>query len=185
MKRHTMSRAFVVAAIALTLPGCGEPIDVAAPSDLSTSTTSATDTDPQTDTTVSNAPTVTSNPDEASDTTVGGTVPTTIPTTTIPKEEPVTTGEVPAPFVEAVLAHTAELAGTTMAELTVVEAAAHEWPDGSLGCPEPDQVYTQAITPGFQVLVAHGTDRYDYRINESGFFRLCTGQPLTPPDDNS
>lgn len=185
MKRHTMPRALVVVGIALVLTACGEPIDIAAPSDVTTSTTAATDSESSPDTTVSELPTETSEPDDTSDTTAGDTVPTTIPTTTTTKGEPVSTGEVPAAFVNAVLDHTAELTGVTMGELDVVVASAHEWPDGSLGCPEPDQVYTQAVTPGHQVVVAHGTDRYDYRINESGFFRLCEGQGLIPPDDNS
>lgn len=186
MKRNTMSRVLVAVGVTLALAACGEPIDLAAPSDVTTSTTLATDGESQPDTTVSDGPTETSEPEDTTETTTGGTVPTTIPTTTtVAKEEPASTGEVPAAYVNAVLAHTAELAGATETELVVVEASAHEWPDGSLGCPEPDQVYTQAVTPGYQVVVAHGTERYDYRINESGFFRLCDGQALTPPDDNS
>jgi hypothetical protein len=35
----------------------------------------------------------------------------------------------------------------------VVQAEAVTWPDGALGCPEPGIVYTQALVPGYWVVV--------------------------------
>jgi len=35
-----------------------------------------------------------------------------------------------------------------------------EWPDASLGCPQPGQMYAQVITPGFQILLEAGGKRY-------------------------
>lgn len=42
--------------------------------------------------------------------------------------------------------------------------AAHDvtWPDGSLGCPEPDMSYTQALVDGYRVELAIDGDTYTY-----------------------
>ncbi len=41
-------------------------------------------------------------------------------------------------------------------EMRIVAAAREQWPDASLGCPQPGIVYTQAVTPGWRLAVAHG-----------------------------
>ncbi len=47
-----------------------------------------------------------------------------------------------------------------------------DWPDTSLGCPEPDRFYAQVITPGFRLVFEHtvGTEvqQYEYHTNEDG-----------------
>ncbi len=40
---------------------------------------------------------------------------------------------------------------TQQVELVYVEAA--EWPDASLGCPEPGKMYAQVVTPGYRVVL--------------------------------
>ncbi len=55
----------------------------------------------------------------------------------------------------------------------VLTAAAMQWPDGSLGCPEPGVMYTQAVVDGSQIVVEAGGETYDYRLDGSGNFRLC------------
>lgn len=185
MQRHL--KLVLAGSLAIATIACGEPINVAAPSDPTTATTAVGDGAPPTETTLAESPNEVESPppERTTDTTREGTVPTTIvATTTTTEVASADAGEVPADFIDAVLDHTASLTGAALSELTVVGAAAHEWPDGSLGCPEPDQVYTQAITPGYRVVVGHGTDRYDYRINESGYFRLCQGQRLSSDNDS-
>ncbi len=46
------------------------------------------------------------------------------------------------------------------------------WPDASLGCPEPDRVYAQALTPGYAVLLSCGDDEYEYRT-DGGRILFC------------
>lgn len=41
--------------------------------------------------------------------------------------------------------------GIAIAELILTKIEAIEWPDASLGCPQPDTMYTQVITPGYQI----------------------------------
>ena len=42
------------------------------------------------------------------------------------------------------------------AAIRVVSADAVTWPDGSLGCPRPDQMYIQVLTDGFRVVLEAG-----------------------------
>jgi hypothetical protein len=52
-------------------------------------------------------------------------------------------------------------------EVTVVDYEEVDWPDSSLGCPQPDMAYAQVITPGYKVIVEAEGKQYDVRINES------------------
>lgn len=92
-------------------------------------------------------------------------------------------GEVPEALLQAVLSDAAERTGLSTSDFAAIRAQAYEWPDGSLGCPEPGQVYPQVITPGYHVEleIADGT-RYDYRLTERGSFKLCEASTITPPD---
>lgn len=56
--------------------------------------------------------------------------------------------------------------GVDPADVEVVEAGPVTWSDGSLGCPEEGMMYTQALVPGYRILLAldgaevayHGAD---------------------------
>jgi hypothetical protein len=54
--------------------------------------------------------------------------------------------------------------GMADADIEVVEVHRTTWRDGSLGCPEPGSVYTQALVDGWRVLVKVGSSEYDYRF---------------------
>jgi len=54
-------------------------------------------------------------------------------------------------LVEAAIALVAAETGIDPATLTLVDLQAMEWPDGSLGCPQPDMMYVQVVTPGYQL----------------------------------
>ncbi|MGK7296549.1 MAG: hypothetical protein ACNS61_12105 [Candidatus Wenzhouxiangella sp. M2_3B_020] len=44
-----------------------------------------------------------------------------------------------------------------------VEAAEFvQWPSSALGCPEPGMMYTQALVPGYRVLLRAGDDLHHY-----------------------
>ena len=75
------------------------------------------------------------------------------------------TGEVPKSFVDEVVADAASRAGVDESSVVVTTAAAVQWPDGSLGCPEPGVMYTQAIVDGSQIVVQAGGETYDYRLD--------------------
>ena len=52
-----------------------------------------------------------------------------------------------------------------MAEVRSVEAV--EWPDTSLGCPEPGMMYAQVITAGYRIVLALGEQDYVYHASAS------------------
>lgn len=60
----------------------------------------------------------------------------------------------------------------------VVSADAVTWNDGSLGCPEAGQAYTQALVEGYQVILDVDGERYDYRVGSGPDVKLCEGGPL-------
>ncbi len=67
----------------------------------------------------------------------------------------------------------ARLAGVPVEQVVVVSAEAVTFPDGSLGCPQPGMVYTQALVDGYKIVAEAGGKTYDFRGTGSTF-RLCT-----------
>jgi hypothetical protein len=62
-----------------------------------------------------------------------------------------------------------------------VQVQAVTWPDGSLGCPQPGRVYTQALVPGWRITVTDGTGTWRYHASRSGFWVQCPGANARPP----
>jgi hypothetical protein len=81
--------------------------------------------------------------------------------------------DLPASVVDPVVADVARLAGVPLDQVVVVSAEAVTFPDGSLGCPQPGMVYTQAMVDGYKVVAEAGGKTYDYR-GTGTTFRLCT-----------
>lgn len=101
--------------------------------------------------------------------------PSGFPPTVPPSDAPIT-GEVPPALMDAVRARLAADTGLDASGAEVKVAEEVEWPDGSLGCPEPGMMYTQAIVPGYRVVLVLDGREYDYRIvARSGVIRLCEG----------
>ena len=92
-------------------------------------------------------------------------------------------GEVPADLLAAILGHAAERTGESADDFEVVTAEVVSWNDGSLGCPEPGQMYTQALVDGYHIVVAAADQRLDYRAANGGF-RICSNPSAeVPPTD--
>jgi hypothetical protein len=83
-------------------------------------------------------------------------------------------GEVPDAVIASVIDAAAAETGVDPADVVVINAEAVTWNDGSLGCPEPGVLYTQALIDGYRVVVEAGGQQLDYRIG-NGEPRLCTG----------
>lgn len=182
-----MRNIYLLVGIAAVVTACGSPLVVADDESGDVAASQSTST----------APASTTTDTAQSDSTGGSTMPsdedgsetTQPPTSTKPSEDdmPATSapviGEVPEALLQEVLVDAAERTGLSTSAFAVVRAQAFAWPDGSLGCPEPGQVYPQVITPGYHVEleVADGA-RYDYRLTERGSFKLCEASTITPPD---
>lgn len=80
---------------------------------------------------------------------------------------------IPGDLLNAILADASERTGLSPDALVVTQAEATTWNDGSLGCPEPGMFYTQALVDGYQIVVEADGQALDYRVQSSGFFRLC------------
>lgn len=81
--------------------------------------------------------------------------------------------ELPAALRQSVLADAAQRSGVPEKSLRIKSVEAVTWPDGSLGCPQPGAVYTQALVPGYRIVIeANGTE-YPYHAAEQGRFELC------------
>jgi hypothetical protein len=49
--------------------------------------------------------------------------------------------------------------------LELKSAQPQEWPDGGLGCPSPDLVYPQVITPGYLLIFVDKTKQVEYEVH--------------------
>ena len=94
-------------------------------------------------------------------------------------DEPEAVGDVPGELLDKIMADLEGRTGAPRSEFNIERAKAVQWSDGSLGCPKPGEMYTQAIVPGYQVVLRHGDKSYDYHASERGFFILCAGPKLT------
>ncbi len=90
---------------------------------------------------------------------------------------PVDSDDVPPDVIQAAVDDAAARAGVDPSAATVVTAQSVTWPNGALGCPVRGFLYTQAITPGYRVVVEAGGQRYDYRATQQGDLRWCENPP--------
>jgi hypothetical protein len=69
----------------------------------------------------------------------------------------------------------------------VLSIAPMAWPDGCLGLGKPNEVCTQAVVPGFRIVLVLGDSRYTYRTDEAGRNVRLEKVTKTPNlgDDNS
>ena len=89
-----------------------------------------------------------------------------------PESAPVD-GEVPEKVIDTVRADLGKRTGAKPGAMRVVRAEAVMFGDGSLGCGRPGQSYTQAIVPGYRVVLALEGREYDYRVASRGSLILC------------
>jgi hypothetical protein len=65
-----------------------------------------------------------------------------------------------------------DLVSRVGAEPDLVTVEYVEWPDASLGNPEPGMAYAQVITPGFKIVFEAGGAPYEYHTDLAGNFTL-------------
>ena len=71
--------------------------------------------------------------------------------------------------------------GAPAQAITVQSAQRVTWRDGSLGCPEPQARYTQALVPGWRVILRARDATYDYHATAKGHLILCPRERATDP----
>ncbi len=116
--------------------------------------------------------------------------PTRIPnpedTTMLPEGKPVSTTAIPREVRRAVVADAAKRFGVAESAVVLTRAEQLDWPDGSLGCPEPGRVYTRMLVPGFRVVAKTTAGEMLYHTDTHGSARNCAlvgVRPPTPPPE--
>jgi Ferritin-like domain len=74
-----------------------------------------------------------------------------------------------APVIAAIAADL----GVPPESVQVITMESRDWPDSSLGCPQPDMLYAQVITPGYLVVVEVAGERIEYHTDELGTVVRC------------
>lgn len=87
----------------------------------------------------------------------------------------------PAEMIEAALDDAANRSTTARADIKVTSAEAVTWRDGSLGCPRPGMVYTQALVPGFRIVLQAGEQVLNYHSSSRGRPLFCPAARVTAP----
>lgn len=87
--------------------------------------------------------------------------------------------QLPPEVKSAVLEAAASRTSQTVSTLRILEAQSRNWSDGCLGLAEPNELCTQVITPGWQVVVTDGRRNWTYRTNELGDLIKLEKSPIT------
>ena len=69
----------------------------------------------------------------------------------------------------------------SVAGIDLKQFKAVTWRDGSLGCPAPDGVYTQALVKGYSLVLSQGETDYHYHASAAGKPFLCPEGRRRPP----
>ncbi len=78
----------------------------------------------------------------------------------------------------AAVAYLADQLEVPAEEVEVLSVESYEWPDASLGCPEPGKSYAQVITPGYRVILSARGEEYEVRTDKEGkLIALCDQTP--------
>jgi hypothetical protein len=88
---------------------------------------------------------------------------------------------VPQSMLDSALDDAATRASIDRAKITVVSAGAVTWSDGSAGCPEPGMMYTQALVPGYRIVLQAGEQVLNYHAGRGGVSKFCPADRVMPP----
>lgn len=77
-------------------------------------------------------------------------------------------------------ADAAERAGVAADEVSFVSFEQVTWSDGSLGCPEPDMMYTQALVEGYRIVLEADGEQLVYHgaLGEDPFYCAEPAEPI-------
>lgn len=64
--------------------------------------------------------------------------------------------------------------GVSAESISVVRVEEVEWPDTSLGCPEPGKMYAQVITPGYRIILEAAEKEYEYHADKGKSVVFCS-----------
>ena len=100
------------------------------------------------------------------------------PTPSSPKPTPTRVPVDLTPAERAAIEALSEKLGMPADEIGVVSTEAVEWPDGCLGVQRLGMMCTQAIVPGFKIILEAGGKQYEYHTNQNGSSVVLAQSPL-------
>ncbi len=89
--------------------------------------------------------------------------------------------EAPASLQAAAVDDAARRSGKPRDAVKIVAAEAVTWSDGSLGCPEPGVLYTQALVRGYRIVVEVAEQQLEYHAGQQGPPTFCPPDRVLPP----
>jgi hypothetical protein len=103
--------------------------------------------------------------------------PMAVPTT--PSGETTPAGSQAETMVAAARAGLAQRLDVPEQQIVVKSVEAVQWPDASLGCPQPGMMYAQVIIPGFRVVLEVEGQTYEVHTDTAGTVALCEEEVFT------
>lgn len=97
-----------------------------------------------------------------------------------PAGEPVNTASMPREVRRAVVADAARRFRVDENAVVLTRAEQLTWNDGSLGCPQPGQMYTQMLVPGYRVVARTAEGELTYNTDTRGNVVTCGVVPSQP-----
>jgi hypothetical protein len=93
---------------------------------------------------------------------------------------------VDSPAVAAAIRDASARFGLAEDRIKVLDIESVTWPDSSLGCPQPGQMYLQVLTPGYRVTLDVGNHERVYHTDTEDRAVICAsasmgGEDGTPP----
>ncbi|MHC5597308.1 MAG: hypothetical protein ACYTXC_15425 [Nostoc sp.] len=74
----------------------------------------------------------------------------------------------PRPVANAVLRDLARRQGISSRELQIIDYSQKTWGNGCLELAQPDEICTQALVPGWRIVVSNGKENWIYHTNQTG-----------------
>jgi hypothetical protein len=75
--------------------------------------------------------------------------------------------------LEQAVVEAARRSGLDRSAVRVVQLEPREWSDASLGCPQPDRMYAQVITPGYLIVLEAGGQRLEFHTDANSRVVSC------------
>ena len=99
------------------------------------------------------------------------------------KDAATTTAAVPPDLLGAAISDAVRRTGAARSDVKVVSAEAVTWPDGSMGCPQPGMMYTQALVPGYRIVLQAPGQTLNYHSSAKSGPTFCPAERVSAPTD--
>ena len=84
--------------------------------------------------------------------------------------------DAPQEKIEAALDDAAQRLSVPRERIEVVSAERVTWRDGSIGCPAPGMMYTQALVPGYRIVLRADGRTLNYHATDRGWPAFCPAE---------